>query len=258
RSLVPNLFTVLNVFFGFLCIIHAMQGRYMLAGLYVVFSAVCDTLDGIMARLTRSASEFGVELDSLADIVSFGAAPSVLVYALFLKAHGPFGSLLAAFQLLFGALRLARFNVQLTGFHKDHFVGVPIPLAALTIVSFMFFFTPGTIAKDMQLQYAYMITIFVCSVLMISTIRYPVLPSISLRTLRRQPLLVPLLLLMIGFLVLTKGKALFPILAAIILSGVLRATVSAVLRCLPFTRVVPADSAGDSLPLDPESRRRCI
>ena len=126
RSIVPNLFTVLNIFFGFLCMIHAVQGKFVVAAWYIILSAICDTLDGFMARLTNSASEFGVELDSLADVVSFGVAPSFMLYALVLDQYGTFGALVAAVPLIMGALRLARFNVQLVGFSKDYFTGMLI------------------------------------------------------------------------------------------------------------------------------------
>ena len=220
RSVVPNLFTVLNIFFGFLCILSAMQRKFVLAGLYVVFSAICDTLDGVMARLTHSSSEFGVQLDSLADAVAFGAAPSVLMYALFLSNFGPFGTLIASAPLVFGALRLARFNVQLVGFSKDHFVGVPIPLSALTLVSFMFFFGPDAISVSVELQYIFAALVLVCGLLMVSTISYPVLPKFSMKSFRQQPVTTWGSVAAAVIIAATLGKALFPIFAVILLSGI--------------------------------------
>lgn len=219
RSIVPNLFTVLNIFFGFLCVVNASRGRFLLAGWYVVLSALCDTLDGFMARLTRSASEFGVELDSLADVVAFGIAPSYLAWALYLHAWGPFGMLAAAAQLIFGALRLARFNVQLTGFSKEYFTGCPIPLSALTQVSFLFFFTPERVQAEPALQQGLTAVILVCSALMVSTVRYPVLPRISPRAFRERPLWIGLLLVVAVAVVASLGRLLFPVLAIVVISG---------------------------------------
>ncbi|MBL0176830.1 MAG: CDP-diacylglycerol--serine O-phosphatidyltransferase [Ignavibacteria bacterium] len=220
RSILPNLFTVLNIFFGFLCIIQAMHGKFVLAGIYVVCSAICDTLDGLMARLTHSSSEFGVQLDSLADAVSFGAAPSVLVYALFLHSYGPFGTLVASAPLVFGALRLARFNVQLVGFSKDSFVGVPIPLSALVLVAFIFFFGPDVIQADATLQHVFTAVIAACGLLMVSTIRYPTLPKFTRKAFREQPWLTGGCVLGGIIIAVTLGKGLFPVLALVIVAGV--------------------------------------
>jgi CDP-diacylglycerol---serine O-phosphatidyltransferase len=220
RSIVPNLFTVLNIFFGFLCVISSVQHKFILAGMYVVFSGICDTLDGLMARLTNSASDFGVELDSLADVISFGLAPSYLLYELVLKYYGPAGPLLAAAQLIFGALRLARFNVQLVGFHKEYFVGLPIPLSALTLVSYVFFFGPEAISASTTLQWSLIALIGVCGLLMVSVVRYPVLPKISRRSFRERPVQTSGILLLAVAVAVTLGKALFPSLLLIVLSGV--------------------------------------
>lgn len=220
RSVVPNLFTVLNIFFGFLSIISAVNNQFSIAIWYIGFSAICDALDGVMARLTKSASEFGVELDSLADVVAFGVAPSFLVYKLALSQFGSLGTLIAAMPLIFGALRLARFNVQLTGFDKDHFSGLPIPLAALTIISFIHFFTPEEIQSTALLQNVLLGLVIAVSLLMVSVIRYPVLPKFSKRTFREHPIQMSLVIAG-GILIAASGlKALFPILLSVVLSGI--------------------------------------
>ncbi len=251
RSIIPNLFTVLNIFFGFLCIINAMEGRFLLAGIYIFCSAICDTLDGFMARLTRSASEFGVELDSLADVVSFGAAPSVLLHALFLHAYGPLGMLVASSQLVFGALRLARFNVQLVGFSKDYFVGVPIPLSALTLVSYIIWFGPEAIIADTMLQHVFIGVVISCGLLMVSTIRYPVLPKPSLRYFREKPFSVVVVLGGLAVLIVTKGRGLLFIFGGVVLSGVLLA-LWRLLRRPRVRRLEPHDEAdsSDPFPID--------
>src|SRR5947208_578205 len=140
RSVIPSLFTVMNLFSGFIAIKTAfMDSDFEKAGWFIVLGALFDTLDGLMARLTHSASEFGVELDSLADVVTFGVAPSAIIYKLYFFQFETIGILIAALPAICGALRLARFNVQLVGFDKDFFKGLPIPSAALLIVSYVTF-----------------------------------------------------------------------------------------------------------------------
>ncbi|MBI4810331.1 MAG: CDP-diacylglycerol--serine O-phosphatidyltransferase, partial [Ignavibacteriales bacterium] len=131
RAVVPSLFTILNIFSGFRSIIHSSQGDYILAAWFIILAALFDMLDGIMARITKSSSDFGVELDSLSDVVSFGAAPSFLIYSIHLHTIEGWGMLISAMPMIFGALRLARFNVQLIGYDKDFFKGLPIPAMAI-------------------------------------------------------------------------------------------------------------------------------
>jgi CDP-diacylglycerol--serine O-phosphatidyltransferase len=224
RSIVPNLFTVLNIFFGFLSITLAVQGQYVQAAWYILLSAGCDALDGMMARLTRSSSEFGVELDSLADVVSFGVSPSFLLYSLTFHSFGTFGLLIAVVPLILGAIRLARFNVQLVGFSKDHFTGMPIPLSALTLISFILFFRPEAIIANEQLQYALIGLTLACGILMISTVRYPVIPKLALRSFREQPVQMALFSIAAIAVIASAGYLLFPVLIAVMISGPIFAT----------------------------------
>ena len=219
RSIVPNLFTVLNIFFGFMSIVSASQEQFVAALWYVVLSAVCDSLDGMMARLTNSASEFGVELDSLADVVGFGVAPSYLMYALVLHDFGTLGILVSATPLIMGALRLARFNVQLVGFSKDHFTGMPIPLSALTLVSFVLFFGVEAIRADQTLQYVLIGLTAGCGILMISTVPYPVVPKFTPRGFREQPVKMTIFSLAGLVAVGSRLELLFPVLLVLIVSG---------------------------------------
>ncbi len=224
RSIVPNLFTVLNIFFGFLCMIYALQGKFVLAAWYIILSAICDTLDGFMARLTNSASEFGVELDSLADVVSFGVAPSFMLYALVLNEYGTFGALVASVPLIMGALRLARFNVQLVGFSKEYFTGMPIPMSALLMISYVLFFHPEDILASELLRYGLIGLTVVCGLLMVSTIRYPVIPKLSLGAFRERPFAMTMFSLAAIAVIASLGKWLFPVLMLIMISGPFFAT----------------------------------
>ena len=132
---VPSFFTLMNLLSGFLAVLQIHQGAYVGACWLIVLAGVFDLFDGMMARLTKSNSAFGVELDSLADVVSFGLAPSFRVYQVGLNAHGLLGLLVAALPVLCGAVRLARFNVTHDGEKKDTFTGLPIPMQAAAVVA---------------------------------------------------------------------------------------------------------------------------
>ena len=132
--LIPSLFTAGNLMCGFFSIISTFHGEYVNAALLILLANAFDGVDGYIARLTRTTSQFGVEFDSLADVVSFGVAPAVLGLYLGTDALAKLG--LAGGVLLYvvcGALRLSRFNVQAQGPAKNHFVGLPIPAAAQMI-----------------------------------------------------------------------------------------------------------------------------
>ena len=135
---VPNLITTGNLLFGFLCIYRALQGEFVYASYCLIFAAICDILDGRVARLTRGNSEFGVQYDSLCDLSSFGIAPALLAYLFALQDFGRLGIMICFFFVACGALRLARFNVQSAiGKASGDFTGLPIPMAALTVATFV-------------------------------------------------------------------------------------------------------------------------
>jgi CDP-diacylglycerol---serine O-phosphatidyltransferase len=131
----PNLLTIMNMFFGFYALIHSVMGEYVIASYAIVAASVFDLLDGRVARMTRSTSEFGAQLDSLSDLVSFCLAPGVLLYLWALQPFGRVGWLVSFFFLACGALRLARFNVQKSVINKAYFQGLPTPMAAGIVAS---------------------------------------------------------------------------------------------------------------------------
>ena len=133
--LLPNLFTTGNLLCGFASVIASINGQYIQAASAILIAFLLDCLDGKVARMTNSASAFGVEYDSLADLLSFGVAPGLLLYAWALRPFGPLGWITACVFVLCGALRLARFNVQAETVQKSTFVGLPIPAAAGVIAS---------------------------------------------------------------------------------------------------------------------------
>ena len=184
-SVIPNLFTAINMFCGFLSILSASEGNFNYAAWLIFIAAIFDALDGMVARLTNSSSELGVELDSLSDIVSFGAAPSFLLYKTFFYSMDTWGILISAAPLIAGGFRLARFNIQLVGFSKSFFLGLPIPSSALTIASFILAFYNDGFSKPISDFITPMI--LVLSFLMVSNIRYETLPKISLKSIKEKP-----------------------------------------------------------------------
>jgi CDP-diacylglycerol--serine O-phosphatidyltransferase len=134
----PNLLTTGNLFFGFFSIVKCVQGDFKWAASAIVLAAVFDVLDGRVARLTGGTSEFGVQYDSLCDLMSFGLAPAFLMFKFGLDGFGRIGWILCFLFLACGALRLARFNVQSSiGKAGGDFTGLPIPMAAITIATFV-------------------------------------------------------------------------------------------------------------------------
>lgn len=165
---IPHFFTLLNLAFGVFSIMLTMAGRYETASLMVVGSLVADGLDGRLARLLKADGEFGKELDSLADVVSFGTAPAILLYQMMLKDHGYLGMAFAVVFPMCGALRLARFNIIKT---SGFFMGVPITAAGTLLSCLAFYFQQETVATPVR--FLMPVTMLVLSYLMISTIPYP-------------------------------------------------------------------------------------
>lgn len=225
RAVVPSLFTTLNIFCGLLSIINAHQNQIEMAAWFIILAAIFDSLDGVMARITRSSSQFGVELDSLADVVSFGAAPSFLVYQIHLHTLESWGVLISAMPLIFGAIRLARFNVQLVGFDKSHFTGLPIPMQAITICAFVLQNYTLGFGLDGWPREALAPLVIVLSVLMVSRVKYDTLPKFTRRDLRSHPWKAVGVVLGTLIVIFSKGEYLFAVLAVFIVWGIVRSIV---------------------------------
>lgn len=161
---IPNLFTIANLFLGILAIVLAFQEQPDLAALMVIIALLTDGLDGKIARALNAQSEFGKELDSLSDVISFGVAPAMIMYAASFQYLGPAGLILTAIFPIFGALRLARFNVHNSS--AGHFVGLPIP-AAGGVLSMLALFH-----ADLPALFLMIVTVAL-SFLMISNVQYP-------------------------------------------------------------------------------------
>lgn len=172
--LLPSLFTVANLFCGYACVVHATRGDFETAALFIGFAMVLDTLDGYLARLTNSSTAFGVELDSLADVVSFGLAPAILAFTWGLWPLGRFGWAAGFVYVTAAAMRLARFNIQAksgsTAADKRYFVGMPSPAAAGVIAATVYLFPEGLIEPAAALPS--LAIVLIPAVLMVSIVRF--------------------------------------------------------------------------------------
>lgn len=222
RSIIPNLFTAMNMFAGFLSILNTSQGNYQYAAWLIIIAAIFDALDGAVARLTKSSSELGVELDSLSDIVSFGAAPAVLIFKTYLHTYNTLGVLIASLLIIAGGFRLARFNVQLVSFEKTFFRGLPIPIAALTISSFILSFYHTNKGFTAPFDDFIIPLVIILSILMISKIKYDTIPKPTKETFKEKPYQFIFILLSLIATVITSGQAIFFIFVLIILFGIFR------------------------------------
>lgn len=182
----PNLLTTCGLFAGFYAIIATMDGTYEAAAISILVAHVFDSLDGRIARLTKSTSRFGIEYDSLADLVAFGVAPGILVYKWALEPWGTWGWLAASLYVACGALRLARFNVQADMAKTGGFVGLPIPAAADTVAStvLLYYFLGGEGATHKHI--ILLVVIYALAALMVSNVSYESFKGVRFNP--RQPL----------------------------------------------------------------------
>ena len=215
--LLPNLFTVTALFAGFYAIVAAMKGFYDNAAIAIFVAMIMDSLDGRIARLTHTQTEFGAQLDSLADMVSFGIAPALVVYSWALAPLGKVGWLAAFIYAVAGALRLARFNTQLGKEDKRYFQGLAIPAAAGVIASMVWLAHSWDIASYFSSLLIAVITV-ITGVLMVSNIRYRSFKDIDLKG--KVPFMAMLILVLIFVLIsINPPEVLFVIFFAYGLSG---------------------------------------
>ena len=175
--ILPNLFTAASIFLGVLSMLSSIKGDFNVAIIYIVLSLVFDGLDGRVARLTNTTSKFGVEFDSLADIVAFGVAPAMLFYFSVGQNFGRFGVLITALFVIFGGVRLARFNVMSGASEPNVFIGLPIPTAAVLLALWIGLWDKYEIFKGYE--YVLLGAAAVFSVLMVSNVRFPSFKKIN-------------------------------------------------------------------------------
>jgi CDP-diacylglycerol--serine O-phosphatidyltransferase len=197
--LLPNILTSMGLLFGFYSIINTLSGKYLKAAWAVIFAAVFDAIDGKIARLTKTNTDFGVEYDSLVDLIAFGVAPGLLVYAWALRPFGKWGWLAAFLYVICAALRLARFNVQINTIENRFFQGLPSPAAAGMMVSVIIFFNHLKIPEDIKHLPVLLLT-YAIAFLMVSNVRYNSFKNLELA--KKKPFsslfVVILLLIVVG------------------------------------------------------------
>jgi CDP-diacylglycerol--serine O-phosphatidyltransferase len=236
RSFIPNMFTVMNLFGGFMAITRISEGQFLAAAGFILLSAVFDVLDGAVARLTKSTGDFGAELDSLCDAVSFGVAPAFMLYKAHFWQSGEYGVVLASLPAIAGVLRLARFNVQTNpnATDKRYFRGMPIPAGALTVISYILFYhlptTPNAVSviPDEWKPLAVTLVTVMTAVVMVSTIRYDAMPIPTPKVLRERPFIIAFFVLGLIAGVVSKGAWVFPFMLLYISGGALRGLVNVI------------------------------
>lgn len=226
KAIIPNSFTALNIFSGFVSIVFASRGEYTLAVYLIFAAAVFDMIDGLIARLVNTTSPFGVELDSLSDIVSFGAAPSFLIYQVYFFQFDYLGIIISALPMIFGAFRLARFNILLEDYDiKPDFNGLPIPASALTISSFVLFYL-----HNLQHEFSYTLPLtglmIILSFLMVSNIKYDSFPKLNSKAIKEKPFMVIFMAISLIVVIIAHQLGLFIVFISLVLFGILRSMVN--------------------------------
>lgn len=223
--ILPNLVTTASLFAGFYSLVATMNRDFSTAAVMIFVSAVCDGLDGKVARMTGTTSKFGVEYDSLADVVAFGVTPALMVYAWALRPYGRLGWVAAFLFVACGALRLARFNVQVNTVESKRFVGLPIPAAACMVAATVLFLQHMNRLPLELLQAPFMFKrlalialIYLLAFLMVSNFRYYSFKDPAL--IKRQPF--GFLLLAVTLLIVVAAEPVvmtFAIMLTYVLSG---------------------------------------
>lgn len=222
--LIPSLFTVANMFAGFFSVVSTLNGDYEAAAVAIGIAVLLDGVDGWVARLANADSDFGLQLDSLADVISFGIAPAILIYSWGLSEFGDFARFSAFVFLICGAMRLARFNAQVQDLKS--FAGLPIPAGASFVAATIHFFGDPPASNMLKL---YLVgATYLVALLMISTIRYPSFKQLNLGR-GKSHLFVLMLALVVAAGILYSRPA-FMVLASIYLGSGL------VIRALHFFR----------------------
>jgi CDP-diacylglycerol--serine O-phosphatidyltransferase len=245
----PNLVTSGGLFCGFYSIISTIREDYLLAAIAILVAQVFDALDGRVARMTKTSSHFGVEYDSLSDLVAFGVAPGVLAHRWALEPWGPWGWLAASLYVICGALRLARFNVQVEIVDKHSFVGLPIPAAAAVVATtiLMYYFLGGEGATNKHITL--LLLIYTLAVLMVSTIPYYSFKELRLR--HRGPFWILILGIMVMSLAIAEPQImLFSIFSLYAFSGPARA-LGRLWQKRTLQVAAPESRAGSRQPLRP-------
>jgi CDP-diacylglycerol--serine O-phosphatidyltransferase len=261
--LLPNGFTLLNLFLGVFAIVTASRGNYETAGTYIVLGGVADAIDGRVARATRTGSRFGAELDSLVDAITFGVAPSMLMFFAVFNQHG-WEWVFCFFFTMCVVIRLARFNVEQAGRAKTYFNGLPSPMAGMTLATYYWFrespLYQTTLLVDLPWPVMLRFIMVGLAFLMISQVRYAAVPLIGYRTFRE--ILGTLIVVgtVVGVIFLPK-PFFFPALMAYVIWGVARTVFVGLLDRIPVTEeategVIAASDGVEGVAVPRRRRRR--
>ncbi|MBT3227930.1 MAG: phosphatidylcholine/phosphatidylserine synthase [Candidatus Marinimicrobia bacterium] len=233
RRFIPNSFTIFNMFLGFMSILSSTNGDYFWAAWFIIFGAIFDGFDGKIARALDSTSDFGIQFDSLADIITFCLAPSVFVYMVWAEPLGQLvGGFYAFMPLMLGSIRLAKFNLEAEGDQKNQFYGVPTPLMALTVVGIWLFMSqinqypflgwePHNAGGDARIVLP---LVMIISSLMLSKIPFSKSPRMDLKGSTKEKWSLISGVVMVALVIVTKGFLMFPLAVLLILSSLLKWT----------------------------------
>ncbi len=228
--ILPNLITMGNIFCGFYAIVAVLKGSYEYAAIAILVSGILDGLDGWVARMTNSESRFGIEFDSLADVLSFGLAPALLVYSWALMPLGRIGWSAAFLFVICGALRLARYNVQCSNSESKYFTGLPIPGAAGMIASLVILYSHFKLSPPSPMLI--ILLTYMLAFLMVSTMKFRSIKEVHLKKRRPFSMLVAASLLLF-ILAAEPQLMLFIIFGVYILSGIVESVFCHLLNHLP-------------------------
>jgi CDP-diacylglycerol--serine O-phosphatidyltransferase len=246
--LLPSILTLGNLSCGFYALVAVYNDEYVAAAVAILLALVFDGLDGGVARMTGATSDIGIELDSLADLVSFGVAPGLLAYVFALKPFGWIGGLAAFAFAACGAFRLARFNVQTRSLDQRFFVGLPIPAAATVVAAFVLFMKESSavvvfgreLVPSQATAAGVLLGMYGLGFLMVSKLRYRSLKGLEMR--KRRPFTIMTTLLLV-LLIVASHPSLFLFLFSFLYA------VSGIVRALPaWQRRHPADSTEQPAP----------
>ena len=221
KRFIPNILTLINMFLGFLSIGLILNDMPLKAGIFILGAALFDAFDGKIARLLGIDSKFGLEFDSMADTVSFCVVPSILIYSLYVKGlPALIGGIISFIPLMFGTIRLAKFNLSPVDKNLSYFIGLPTPIAAITLFSYLFFNNQifGNIGDP---RTALMLT-FSLAVLMISPIPFAKFPLFSFHSGTKNSVSLILFFISLLLLYFFRGYVLLPISLMYIIVGIIK------------------------------------
>ncbi len=245
---VPATITSLGLLAGFYSLISSINAHFELAAVMIAVAFICDGLDGRIARVSRTSSQFGIEYDSLSDVVAFGCAPAALIYSWALKPLGAFAIVISGLYVVGAALRLARFNVQTGSIDKRRFVGLPVPGAAVMIAGTVLAYSYFELKAPRMLSAFGAPATLALAGLMVSRVPYPSFKGIDLQKHGQVELLLGALVVIAAMLFAMPQFTTFALATAYILSGpLLMARGERIARVLPLGRPAVND-AGNSVP----------